>query len=411
MQTPPHRSRRFLLALLLAWPVISSLAGASQVLTNRRTSADGWANTIAFEIAANSFHLASFPFRVILALAGVPVSPISWPAALALHGGVWAILLAAIAFLARRRAPRHERPAEPALAARRVFLARATGAGVALAATATTAKAVALDPWSIKLRRYTIPIRDLPPLAAGFRIVQLSDTHAGPRVPPAHIAAAVELARSLDPDLFALTGDYVLDSPRFIPLAIDLFKPLTANPGRAIGTVAVLGNHDWYADAPRLARDLSAIGLRMLDNDRLFLDPAARTLSPTPSPGALCIAGLGDLMQHVVEPAAALRDVPLDMPRIVLAHHPDTAELPEVKAKDPARRIDLMLSGHTHGGQVRLPFLGTPIVPSNFGQKYAGGLVQGPSFPVIVSRGVGLSILPVRLAVPPEVVEITLIPA
>ncbi len=411
MPQPPRQPRRLPLAPLAAWPALTFLGAATQVSANRRTLADNWANSIAFEIIANSFHLASFPFRVILAMLGAPFNSAAWPAALALHAATWALILGGIAFLLRRRAPRRARAAAPELVARRVFLTRATGAGVALAATSATAKAVALDPWTIKLRRYTIPIRDLPPSAAGLRIVQLSDTHAGPRVPPTHIAAAVELARSLDPDLFALTGDYVLDSPRFIPIAIELFKPLTANPSRAIATVAVLGNHDWYADAPRIARDLSTLGVRMLDNDRLFLNPAARTLSSHAAPGALCIAGLGDLMQHVVDPAAALRDVPEGMPRIVLAHHPDTAELPEVKAKDPARRIDLMLSGHTHGGQVRLPFLGTPIVPSNFGQKYSGGVVQGPSFPVIVSRGVGLSILPVRFGVPPEVVEITLIPA
>ena len=67
-----------------------------------------------------------------------------------------------------------------------------------------------------------------------------------------------------------------------------------------------------------------------------------------------------------------------------------------------------MISGHTHGGQVRLPLIGTPMIPSQFGQKYAGGLVQGPAFPVLISRGVGMSLLPVRFNVPPEIVEITL---
>jgi predicted MPP superfamily phosphohydrolase len=91
------------------------------------------------------------------------------------------------------------------------------------------------------------------------------------------------------------------------------------------------------------------------------------------------------------------------MPRLLLAHEPDTAELPQLN-----HRVDLMLAGHTHGGQVKLPLLGTPVVPSAFGSKYAGGLVQGPAYPVLVSRGIGTSIVPVRWGVPPEVVVITL---
>jgi hypothetical protein len=86
------------------------------------------------------------------------------------------------------------------------------------------------------------------------------------------------------------------------------------------------------------------------------------------------------------------------MPRLLLAHNPDTAE--QVK---PTQRVDLMLSGHTHGGQVYLPGLGTPVVPSSYGQKYAGGLCAGPTCPVIVSRGVGMALLPMRLGVPPEI--------
>jgi predicted MPP superfamily phosphohydrolase len=96
-----------------------------------------------------------------------------------------------------------------------------------------------------------------------------------------------------------------------------------------------------------------------------------------------------------------------ETPRLVIAHEPDTAEIGPLRDAD-APRIDLMLSGHTHGGQVRLPLVGAPIVPSRYGQKYAGGLVEGPRFPVLVSRGIGMSILPIRFAVAPEIVEVTL---
>jgi predicted MPP superfamily phosphohydrolase len=90
------------------------------------------------------------------------------------------------------------------------------------------------------------------------------------------------------------------------------------------------------------------------------------------------------------------------MPRLLLSHNPDAAEDPRfLRAR---HRVDLMLSGHTHGGQVRLPVVGAPVIPSKYGQKYAAGLVQGPRCPVYVSRGLGLSGLPVRFGVPPEIV-------
>jgi predicted MPP superfamily phosphohydrolase len=91
----------------------------------------------------------------------------------------------------------------------------------------------------------------------------------------------------------------------------------------------------------------------------------------------------------------------------LLSHNPDVAEDPILLAS--RLRVDLMISGHTHGGQVRLPLLGTPIVPSRFGSRYAGGFVKGPAFPVIISRGIGMSLLPVRWNVAPEIVEIELV--
>src|SRR5262249_36107043 len=85
----------------------------------------------------------------------------------------------------------------------------------------------------------------------------------------------------------------------------------------------------------------------------------------------------------------------------LLSHNPDVAEEPGLVRG--GRRVDLMLSGHTHGGQIRLPFLGTPVVPSRYGQKYAQGLIAGPVCPVFVSRGIGVALLPLRLGVTPEI--------
>ena len=147
------------------------------------------------------------------------------------------------------------------------------------------------------------------------------------------------------------------------------------------------------------------MGVPLIDNDRLFL--SARGISDAQVPGqSLCLAGLGDLWENAGPLEPVLEGLPGDMPRIVLTHNPDTAE-----TLKSGLRIDLMCCGHTHGGQVWVPGLGTPIVPIRHGDKYAGGWCEGPQCPVIVSRGVGMAVLPVRFGVRPEIGVITLQPA
>lgn len=288
---------------------------------------------------------------------------------------------------------------------RRKFLFSAPCAVAGLGGVAALPKGTLLDPWGLCVRRYSIPIAGLPASLDGLRIVQISDTHLGPRIPAAFIGRAVGLSLELRPDVVALTGDYIHMGDRMIGAAAELFRPIVRS---GVPVVGVLGNHEWYGDAPAMRRALEAIGVAMLDNGRVFLDAVTRRLMPDHDDRAcLCIAGVGDLLEDVVDAHAALGGVPPHVPRLVLAHNPDTAEIPAFVGVG-APRVDLMLSGHTHGGQVRLPLLGTPGIPSAFGQRYAGGLCRGPRFPVVVSRGVGMSIIPVRFGVPPEIVEITL---
>lgn len=264
-----------------------------------------------------------------------------------------------------------------------------------------------VTPWSLRTTRYTVPIADLPASLDGFRLVQLTDTHLGPRIPAKFVRDAVELARSLKPDMFLLTGDYVHMGTTYIAPAAELFRPLTERRPGLVGTVGVLGNHDYYADARMVNDALEEVGVRMLTNSRVFLDPGSRELAPIARTGEmLCIAGVDDDMEGRVDIAAAYRDVPRSMPRILLSHNPDVAENGLLATLDG--RTDLMISGHTHGGQVRLPFIGSPGIPSRNGQKYAYGVIKGPSCPVLVSAGIGMSLIPVRVGVPPEVVEITL---
>ncbi len=135
-------------------------------------------------------------------------------------------------------------------------------------------------------------------------------------------------------------------------------------------------------------------GCQILTNQSLVL---TRSRGLARSGEGLWLCGLDDLWAGKPKLVATLASIPANQPRLVLSHNPDVAE------EQFGARVDLMLSGHTHGGQVRIPTLGTPILPSRYGQKYASGLVQAPEYPVYVSRGVGSSGLPVRFGVPPEV--------
>lgn len=383
-----------------SWATIQSWSvgadGIVRLLANFAwiVSLPGWATAYLIHIAGFG-NGRSDPSSIFLA------NTIGW-AYLVLGGLVfWKIrgLLAGT----RRSTQDSDQPINPS---RRAFMANSTFGGVAVAAAAAPGYATLIEPWSIKTRKYTIPIKDLPPALVGLRIVQVSDTHLGPRIPESFIVQAYQMAMDLKPDLIILTGDYVHDGTKENQRAADLCLPLVkACP---MGVLGVLGNHDWWGDGELLSSMLSEAGVRMIDNDRLWIDPVTRAVVDADPDNGLAIVGLGDLTDHVVDPSRAFRGVNPQTPRLVLAHNPDTAEI-EPLIRPDAPRIDLMLSGHTHGGQVRIPFLGTPIVPSVHGQKYAGGLVDGPSFRVLISRGVGMSMLPVRVGVPPEISVITLV--
>jgi predicted MPP superfamily phosphohydrolase len=166
-----------------------------------------------------------------------------------------------------------------------------------------------------------------------------------------------------------------------------------------------------------MSNALRAVGVRMIDNNRVFLDVMSRSLTSAPRSApddALCFVGLGDLLTGDVDPASAFAGIDEGTPRVLLAHVPDTLELDSVRAPG-GPRIDLALCGHTHGGQIRMPLIGAPGVPSEYGQRYAGGLIDasvtGTRCPVVVSRGIGVSIVPVRIGVPPEVVVVELVRA
>lgn len=198
----------------------------------------------------------------------------------------------------------------------------------------------------------------------------------------------VTLANEQHPDLVVLLGDYVIHDVvggRFIPPE-ETAMELGALRAR-LGVVSVLGNHDWWLDGERVRAAFTAERLRPLENEAVRLTDRGH---------AVWVAGLADLWTRVPDIERALRAVPAGETVILLTHSPDV--FPDVPA-----RVGLTLAGHTHGGQVALPLIGPPIVPSAFGQRYAAGLVEEGGRRLFVTPGVGTSIVPVRFGVPPEV--------
>jgi predicted MPP superfamily phosphohydrolase len=241
-----------------------------------------------------------------------------------------------------------------------------------------------------RVSRQTITVPHLPTSFRGTTLALITDVHHGPFVPLVYLRHIVETTNALKPDLVLLGGDYVSQSWRYVAPGIDALSKLQARLGR----FAVLGNHDHWESEVESDHALRKAGITRTDNTGFWIERGGRRLR---------ICGVGDLWTDRQNSQAAIGDATEHDTVIMLSHNPDFAEV----LND--RRVGLMLSGHTHGGQVVVPGYGAPIVPSRYGQKYLQGLVQGPSCQVFVSRGVGTVSPPVRFFCRPEVVLITLI--
>ena len=327
------------------------------------------------------------------------------PAAAVGAGVGWALWMG-VAWYARRicRVRVGRAKSERVDVSRRMFLGRAVGTcGVVGLGGAAVVGAV-VNPLGLRVAKYRIAVRGLPPELEGLRIVQLTDFHLGARVPESVVVEAVRVAIGLGADVYALTGDYVERGDAQSDRIGEVLAPLVG--AAKIGVVGVLGNHDYYGDWKKVDASLRRAGVTMIDNGNVFVDAGTRRLLKEMPTGArgICIAGVQDLVEAVADMDGALAGVDAEMARIVLSHNPDVAE----RCVRAEHRVDLLVCGHTHGGQVRLPLLGSLFVPSAYGEKYRHGLVDGPRCRVLVSAGIGLTVMPVRIGVAPEIVEITL---
>ena len=268
-------------------------------------------------------------------------------------------------------------------------VAGAAGAAVALGATVAY-RARFVTPYRPRLERVSFVVPPGHQGLAGIRIGFVTDTHVGPLVSVGNLERGLDLLRAAQPDLYLLGGDFISDSPRYADLAS---KSLGALADEApLGAIAVLGNHDVSNDARRAERVLRQADIIVLRN------AAHRVVTDG---GDLWIAGIDENILAVGDPAATFAGIPPGAAVLALWHEPDWAD--DVAALGAFAQ----LSGHSHGGQVHLPMVGTPFAPPG-GRRYSSGLHDASGMPVYTSRGLGFYRPPVRLNCPPEVTLVTL---
>jgi hypothetical protein len=241
----------------------------------------------------------------------------------------------------------------------------------------------------------SLPIAHLPRELAGIRIAFLPDLHLGRLVKPSFVRKALRMGADLKAPVMVLGGD-IVGRPDHHALAL---PELLAELPREQAVYAIMGNHEYYGGDEDIPGMLAEGGVRLLINEHVLIGPDGREAAGGPS---LALVGLDDCFLGRPDFTAALRGLADDACILLLGHNPDLADL-------QGARGDLMLSGHTHGGQVRLG----RFIPAKqtMNRRYVEGLVRGPHFPIFISRGLGITGVALRLCCPPELWDITLRPA
>lgn len=249
-----------------------------------------------------------------------------------------------------------------------------------------------IEPNRLVVNEETIQIENWPASADKIRIAILSDLHVGSAyIDEAKLQLIVSKVNQAQPDLIVLLGDFIADGRGNIRVEPETIAENLKGLRAPLGVFAVLGNHDWWYNGERVSRALEGVQIRVLENDVARIEQNNQTI---------WLAGLGDMWTSQPDVNGTLAKIVDASPIIVLTHNPDV--FPQIPSS-----VALTLAGHTHGGQVCLPLIGRPQVPSDFGQRYAAGHIEENNRHLFVTTGIGTSIYPVRFRVPPEIVILT----
>lgn len=271
---------------------------------------------------------------------------------------------------------------------RRTFLKWLIGAGSS--AGLVGGYPVFIERYLTQFNRYRIPVPNLPAAFQGLRIAQVSDAHCGRLMPRWFVNYLLERVNRAGADVIVCTGDYIHGRDA---AQIEVVWPMLCELRAPLGVYSVLGNHDHWGSAERSLYWLERSGQNL----------RGKAIALEKDGERLWLAGIGDLWEDPFPVDSVLSQIPERDCRIVLAHNPDSADTPF------SGRIDLMLSGHTHGGQVRIPFGGAPVLPVK-NKTYSSGLKMSTKQQrVFISRGIGWAIYPVRFNCYPEIPILELI--
>ena len=236
----------------------------------------------------------------------------------------------------------------------------------------------------IDISHHSIRLKNLPDSFEGFKIVHLTDIHHSKFVSFNEVFRMVELANRQNADAVFLTGDYITWSKKFIAPVAEALRNLKAR----FGVFAILGNHDIRVDAHGITQALEKAQIKVLRNSSERIDLKG---------DSLWIAGVDEYSYGQSDIAKAIREVPLSQPRILLAHNP------EIVSEAAGHQVDFVLAGHTHGGQIKIPFMRSLNVVTQPSQECLEGFVRSGKTQMYISRGLGKVVIPVRIFCPPEI--------
>ena len=267
-------------------------------------------------------------------------------------------------------------------------------AGILMLLTGAVGWAFFIEPNRLIVKHETLQIQQWPASLSNLKIAVLSDLHVGGSfIDDDKVRTIVQRTNELQPDLIVIAGDYITGNGRMRHTVVpEEFAPLLKEFRAPLGVYSVLGNHDWWYDGNRVRRALEANGIKVLENEATKID-----VRGTP----LWLAGLADLWTRTPRIYDTVSAIPEGETIIALTHNPD------IFRRVP-QRVPLMIAGHTHGAQIRLPFIGPIVQPSRVSPAYTRGHVFEDGHHLFVTTGIGTSIVPARFGVTPEIVLLTL---